>query len=141
VTAQTAQTHTLSLDTTSTKLENKPVGLANTIFVNNYEGNGFWLAEEVAYTFDKYTELDPYIGASNLEDEGTHVHTEATELCLTPLNHDNWLHKEPEDWLHKEDMAGMPMPLPSPSISHPLHPSPSPDNWVPAMGTRTKHQP
>jgi len=57
---------------TPAKSENKPVGLANTVVEHDFEGDGFWMAEEVDMTpaLTIGADLDPCIGNPDDSEEG-----------------------------------------------------------------------
>jgi hypothetical protein len=68
---------------TTPKPENKPVGSANAITVNEYEGDGFWMAEDEAVVPapNVSAEPDPMLGApDDIEDA---PHSEEEEMFLS----------------------------------------------------------
>ena len=79
--------------TSSAKPENKPVGSANAIIEHNFEGDGFWMAEEeeVAPALNIGADPDPCLG--DLDD-----------LDGDAPNELNFTWDGPEDWL-MEDMS------------------------------------
>jgi hypothetical protein len=69
--AQSSQAIQVSTSTsTSSKPENKPVGSANAITIDNSDDDSFWLIEEVeTYMHTTYTALNPKMSDSDMESD------------------------------------------------------------------------
>ena len=69
------------------KPENKPVGSANAIITHDLEGDGFWMAKEVAADADLMhlvgTELDPMLGIVDKANSAWHSEEEG-DLAFEP---------------------------------------------------------
>src|SRR5713226_1035196 len=86
----------------SSKPENKPVGSANAAVVHDFEGDGFWMAEETAVDLAPLAiaELDPLLGARDnsevtlhWEGEETMLEEELAGAIITQVkeSEDNWI--------------------------------------------------
>src|SRR5258708_3784616 len=73
---------TQAMQTSSSKLENKPVGSANAAVVHDFEGDGFWMVKETAIDLAPLAiaELDPLLGA--LDNPEVMPHWEGEETML-----------------------------------------------------------
>ena len=76
----------MQAQSTSSKLENKPVGSANAV-IHDFEGDGFWMATEEAsdHTHLARTEPDPMLGTTNNNDVPHHEGEE-----IVDLGNDDW---------------------------------------------------
>jgi len=103
---------------TTSKPENKPVGSANHIYLDDSDDDGFYMAnEDVAHAYPDYVEPDPLMG--ELEDdndnewEAFHAETWGTgdenDLDWAGLN--DRLVKEGEEWDVEEEAGAVTTPL------------------------------
>ena len=84
---ESAATPAMQTSSTIYKPKNKPVGSANAITAHNYEGDGFWMAEEEAVNPAPIVsaEPDPMLGAPNNFEDAPHL--EGEEMLL---NEEEW---------------------------------------------------
>ena len=114
---QNMQATQSNLGTTS-KPENKPVGSANHIYLDDSDNNGFYMAEEdVVHAYPDYAEPDPLMGEleDNDDDEWEAFRAETwgagddDDLDWAGLN--DRLVKEGEEWDVKEEAGAVTTPL------------------------------
>ena len=90
------------------KPENKPVGSTNVVVTDDIEGDGFWMAiEEVDHAQTDHAEPDPFMGASEQEEEEACAELDGAEDIFTYDEPDDWLDKEGEETTDESEMAGM----------------------------------
>jgi hypothetical protein len=94
---ESAGTQSVQAPSTSSKLENKPVGSANVVY--NIEGDGFWMATEEAINHMHLVSVEPDPLLSTLDDTKVAPHWKGEEIelsteewigaVITPADEDN----------------------------------------------------
>ena len=116
---------------TTIKPENRPVGSANTVFADDSDGDGFWIAEEgAAHAHPDRAEPDPLMGESESDDEDEEAFCTKTwaaedDDTLDWAGFDDQPAKEGEGWEVDEEARAAVTPLEEESApcteSQPIH--------------------
>jgi hypothetical protein len=106
--AQSDQAAQGSTSTSTSKPKNKPVGSANTMTIDDSDGDSFWLIEEVnTHAHIDYTVPDPELSdlESDIDDEASCTELAGVEddQAFDWFGSDDQLVSEGEDWDTKEE--------------------------------------